>query len=760
MATIAEALRIAFDLHQSGRFDEAEVLYGRILDADPDQPRALHFCGLLIAQLGRLEDAARLLRRAIAVAPAAAEPPANLGKILRALGRADEAAPAFAQALALRPDFAEAWDGLGHANRERGDANAAALAFGRAVGCGGGAGSAYHRAMALDAAGRPVEALAALEQAAALDPLSGPVATRLGAQFQAQGDDRKAAGWYRRALALRPNHADTLHNLAALDQGRGELEGAVRGFARALALLPGQEDARGQLAAALLALGRTRLDAGDTRGAADALREAARLAPGEAAVLEPLGVALLGLGRHEEAVAVQRGLVAFHPAGLTGHYNLALAAKGSGRIAESVAALRRASRLSDEPWVHSALLVTSLLLADLDNASLDAEVQGWKARFGRTRPHAPRIVGDAARRPLKVGYVSGYLHPGNRLMAQIAPLLRAHDPDRVEAHVYGDAPYGAPAQDPVRRLARSWCDTRGLDDEAVAARIRADGIDVLVCLLGHTRGERMTLFTHRPAPVQVSYHGMLATGVEAMDAWITDPVLHPADSTERFDEELVRLPHFFLFEPPAGPPVAPPPVLERGSVTFGSFNLDAKLNHRVMDLWSRLLETVPGSRLLLKSRGGGLSGPDGGRRIADAFAARGIGADRLVLMPPAASHEEHLRRHAAIDVALDPFPYGGCLTSFDALSMGVPVVTLAGDRFIGRMTASLLHAAGLGGWVAADESDYVAKAAALAADRTVLSSLRMCLRNKMSRAPLCDAMSYTRSLEAEFLRLRGLRTKV
>lgn len=751
MATIAEALSIAFDLHQTGRYDEAEELYRRILDADPEQAQALHLCGLLIAQLGRLEEADGLLARATAADPLAADPHANRGKVRRALGLADAAVRSFRRAVVLRPALPEAQEGIGHAERERGDASASATGFGRAARSGGGAAVFYHWGVALEAAGRPNDAVPALRRAAELDPAAGAVPARLAALLHGLGRSDDAALWYRRALSLRPDHGDALHNLAVIAREAGHHEDAVRGFTLVWRLAPDRDDVRRALCAALLDLGNAHRAAQRRDSALEALTRLAPLDPTGIDACDALALTLFELGRFEEARTAYRRLVLLDPASLAGHYNGALSAKSLGAIAEAMAGLRIATQLGDQPWIHSTRLTTALLLPDLDNATLAAEIAGWRDRFGRTRPHPDFPKPAIGGRPLRVGYVSSYLHPGNRLLDQIGPLLRAHDRSRVVPMVYGDLPFAAPEFAAMRGLADGWCDTRALDDDALADRIRADGIDALVCLIGHTSGQRMGVFARRSAPLQVSFHGMHATGVDAMDLWLTDPALHPPDSSEIFTERLVRLPHFFLFEPPARQPTTPPPpraVL--GRITFGSFNLDAKINARVVALWSAVLRAVPGARLMLKSRGAGLAGGDGRARMAAAFAAHGIDGDRLLLVPPAASHAEHLRLHERIDVALDPFPYGGCLTSFDALSMGVPVVTLAGDRFIGRMTASLLRSLGHPGWVAETNEDYVDKAKTLAEDYHRLATLRMGLRKQILTSPLCDASSHAQSIEAVF----------
>ncbi len=753
MATVAEALSIALDLHQTGRFAEAEELYRRILDADTDNPQALHLFGLLVAQLGRLEEADGLLRRAIAAEPLSADPFVNHGKVLRALGRPVEAVNRFHRAIALAPALVEALEGVGHAQREQGDHAQAAAGYARAAHSGGNPTVYYHWGVALDCDGQAERAVPPLREAARRDPTSGMAAARLASLLHRLNDNAGAAHWYRWAVALRPDHADALHNLGVLAREAGAFEVAIRRFGWAAGVMTDPTDSRRNQAAAWLDLGLAHRAEKRLADAVEALTRAAALAPLDVDTQDTLALALFEAGRFAEARAVYRCVVMLDPIALGGHYNAALAAKNLGQIAEAMAGMRIASRISDAPWIHSARLVTSLLLPDLTNALLDQEVDSWRERFGRAPTDAPPSLPRPAvhGRPLLVGYVSNYLHPGNRLLDQVAPLLHAHDRDAVVPVIYGDVPFDSPALADMRSMADGWRDTRGMDDDALAEQIRADGIDVLVCLIGHTSGQRMGLFARRPAPLQVSFHGMTATGVDAMDAWLTDPVLHPDDTTERFREKLVRLPHFFLFRPPGRKfPLMPPPRGWNGVVTFGSFNLDAKINSRVIALWSRVLHAVPDSRLMLKSRGSGLADHLGRSRIAEAFAAHGITLDRLILLAPAVSHEEHLRQHEGVDIALDPFPYGGCLTSYDALSMGVPVVTLAGERFIGRMTASLLHSLGRPEWVAHSEDDYVEVAKSLAEDHKTLSSIRMSLRDEIAASPLCDAASHARAIEDVF----------
>jgi predicted O-linked N-acetylglucosamine transferase (SPINDLY family) len=298
-----------------------------------------------------------------------------------------------------------------------------------------------------------------------------------------------------------------------------------------------------------------------------------------------------------------------------------------------------------------------------------------------------------------------------------------------------------------REASVHWRDISRLDDAQAAAMIRRDAIDIVVLVAGHTAGNRPLVAARRPAPVQVSLYDLTTTGLDTIDAWITDPYLHPADTAERFTEKLVRVPFLHLHEPPdPTPAVVPPPVLESGAITFGSCNNPAKLTSEVLDIWARILVETPGSRLLLKYQDRfsdlGLQ-----RRVAAAFAARGVVRDRLVFGHGRLDRPRQLATLNRVDIALDPFPFNGSNTTFEALWMGVPVIALAGRRFLGRVSASMLHVLDLDDCIAATPAGYVETAKSWAASHRRLADLRERLRRRIAASPLCDPATYARNVE-------------
>ncbi len=293
-----------------------------------------------------------------------------------------------------------------------------------------------------------------------------------------------------------------------------------------------------------------------------------------------------------------------------------------------------------------------------------------------------------------------------------------------------------------------WQPITSLDDEAAARSIQASGVQVLLDLSGHTAGNRLPVFAWRPAPVQAAWLGYFATtGLAEIDHVIADPHVSPPGSSGEFVERTWPLPDiYYCFSVPAvAVEVSPLPARTSGSVTFGCFNTLAKINDAVVGTWARLLRAVPGSRLMLKAA------PLGDGTVCAAlrarFAASGVAGDRL-LLEGASSRAEYLRAYHRVDVALDPFPFPGGTTTFEALWMGVPVLTRTGDRFLSRVGETIMRNAGLHDWLAEDEDDYVARAVRVTSNLDRLARLRGGLRAQVLASPLFDADRFARHFEA------------
>jgi predicted O-linked N-acetylglucosamine transferase (SPINDLY family) len=678
--TILEQIQAARAHHQAGRLAEAEALYRQVLAHVPEHAVALHLLGIVALQRGDTPAAIALIGRAAAFEPQNAAAQSNLAEAYLRAGQWDAAIGCARRAVVLAPGLAEAHINLG-----------AALAI----------------------SGRGQEAIAA----------------------------------YQQALVQVPDHPRLQNNLGVALQAAGRLDEAVAAFDRALVSGPGPGSAEIHVN-----LGNALKDLGRGDEAIAAYRSALESKPDDAVALSNLGVALYEAERADEAIAAYRRALELQPDDAGTLTNLGVALQATGRLDEALAAFRGAVAVQPgAARAESNLLHALHAHPDYDAQSILAEHRQWARRHAaplaaEIRPHPNDRTPN---RRLKVGYVSPDFraHAVGRLLR---PLLAHHDRREVEVVCYNDVRVPDPVTTELRSRADLWRDCAGLDDARLAELVRNDRIDILVDLALHTAGNRMLVFARKPAPVQVTMLGLPATtGLDTMDCRLTDPYLDPSGQTDRdYTERSVRLPYcFWVFQPPddaATYPVAPPPALANGFITFGCLNQFLKVTQPALELWVKVLQAAPGSRLVLQAPAG--SHLD---RVRALFAEGGIAASRLEFVPRA-SQREFLHRFDKLDIGLDPFPYNGHTSTLDALWMGVPVVTLAGPTAVGRAGLSILTNIGMPGMVAESYEEYVSLAVRLAGDASRLEQLRPELRRRVLAAPLADAKQYTADVEAAF----------
>ena len=526
------------------------------------------------------------------------------------------------------------------------------------------------------------------------------------------------------------------------------LQEALPYFRGAVALAPDDASVHLNLGALLYEL--------NQREAEPVLRRALELEPNNVAALVNLGAVQNRLNQLEAAGETARRVLALSPEQPDAHGNLAAVLREQGEISASIQHYRRA--LASKP--ESTLIFSSFLLArQADETARPAELLAdhrlWEGRFAKPLDPGPAGMfgardADPARR-LRIGYVSADLR-SHSVASFVEPLIGAHDRSAVEVFCYSSTIHDA-ITERIRSRADAWRETRHLGDAALAELVVQDRIDVLVDLSGHTADHRLLCFARRPAPVQVSYCGYPGTtGLSAIGWRLTDAIADPEGlSDAHHAERLWRLPNGFLsYQAEAAdlPEPGPLPAMERGGVTFGSFNNLSKLNDGVLDLWAAVLLAVPGSRLLLKCRGLGDEGPR--RRVTERLAARGITSDRLVVVPYTRTRLEHLAIYNNVDIGLDSLPYNGTTTTCEAIWMGEPVVTLLGQSHPGRVGASLLTRVGLPDLIAATPDEYVAACASLAAELPRLAGLRAGMRARFAASPLGSPGVVARDIEAAY----------
>lgn len=439
------------------------------------------------------------------------------------------------------------------------------------------------------------------------------------------------------------------------------------------------------------------------------------------------------------------------PSHVEAHNGTGSALVSFGQIEEAVARLQHCLKLRPgDHRIHSSMLFAMNYSSAYDAASVFGEHVRWGKVHSLPAASRHKNTPDPERR-LRIGYVSPDLCE-HSVAYFFEPLLANHDPARIETFCYADVAQADATTSRLQSLAANWRATHGTGDHELAQCIRADKIDILVDLAGHTSNNRLRVFSARPAPVQVSYLGYPnTTGLAAMDYRLTDEVADPPGQSDAcHTETLVRLPHGFLcYRAPAdAPPVAELPRSRRGHITFGSFNNLSKVAPEVVSLWAELLQQTPGSRLVLKHNA--LSSRYAQERYVKLFADKGIGPDRIELRGRDQTVTQHLGAYNDIDIALDTFPYHGTTTTCEALFMGVPVVTLAGQAHATRVGVSLLGRIGAEDLVAQTRQDYVRLASRLAQDPDELARRRAGLREQMSSSTLCDGRRFAQDVEAAY----------
>ncbi len=590
--------------------------------------------------------------------------------------------------------------------------------------------------MALHAGGRLEDAVAGYQKLLAdFGPRAGVLAN-LGAALKDLGRYDAAVAACRDALALAPDMAVAQANLGAALVSAGRYADGETACRRAVELAPGSPETHANLGDALL-------HGGQPQAAVAAYRQALALKPQAPGILANLGLALRRCGQVDEALAALTLALRQDPRQVAALANLAALTWEVGRPAESGALYKAALEVRPgDVRLHRGAALSAVYREDVDSAAI-ADIH---RRFGEAcrRPARPVAIADPdPKRRLRIGFLSGDLHR-HPLAANLLPGLRHHDKRAVSLHFYAHGAKNDEVTQAFRALADGWCDISRLDDEAAAARIREDGIDILVSLAGHLDDNRPVICAWRAAPVQISLYDVTTSGLDEMDYIVADRIMVPRTGEEWFIERPLCLPTFYVADPPLDFPAirkdrpAGPPV-------FGCFNNPAKIGPGTLALWGRLLAARPDARLLLKYHD--FYATDEIRtRFTAHLTASGAGADQISFVSSRDGRDTLLARYDGVDVALDTSPFSGSTVTFQALAMGVPVVTLAHTRMMGRWSGAMLTALGLEDWIAATPDSYIAKAVELAG-LSGDGAWREALRARLVASSLCDGPKWARRME-------------
>jgi tetratricopeptide (TPR) repeat protein len=576
----------------------------------------------------------------------------------------------------------------------------------------------------------------------ALDPADPETLYDIGVIRRDAGDTGTALRWLGRAAQVQPAHRHAAPDMADLlrrQDRRAEAEATLRQF---LAHEPA--GAIGWYNSGVL-----HGEVGRHPAARQAYRRAIAVSPEHAVFHFNAGCLAAEERRHGSAADHFRRALVTAPDHAQAWNNLGVALREQSCHEDALPAFRRAHQ--SYPAYHQATSNLLLTLATLDGGQADAVAKAWGAQFAAAPLARPALTGG---RRLRIGYLSPDLRRHSCAFF-LEPLFAAHDRSAVEIFAYADIDHADETSLRLSALVEHWRQVGGSTDDVLAATIANDSIDILVDLAGHTARNRLPLFGRRLAPVQVSWLGYNATtGLSQIDWRLVDDRIRPPPGREWFAEGLwpLGMPAH-CWRPPADAPEPADRTPDPRAIVFGSFNALHKLGDRTLRVWSRILRQVPGSRLLLK--GGGGDDPATRARIFGELVALGLDPDRVSIAGWSPDPRSHLALYGEVDLALDPFPYNGTTTTCEALWMGVPVLTLKGDRLLSRIGYGLIDAVGLGELVAADEDDYVNRAIVLSGQPERLRQLRRGLRARMAASPLRDEAAFARAVENAFMAMIG-----
>jgi len=515
---------------------------------------------------------------------------------------------------------------------------------------------------------------------------------------------------FNQILATNPQHADTLNYLGSIEASQGNIEIAEVLFRKAIAIKPRNAQYYNNLGYAL-ELNQHYLEA------IKALEQSLELNRNYSHAYLNLGNAYKGIGDTEKAYE---------------HYQKSLQKQPDLFLACSNL-LYLSNTMPDFTCEDIYNLHTKTISIFTEKNSQFITQYG-----NQTEP----------KRKLRIGYMSSDFRE-HSCSYFIEPVLKQQKREEFELFAYYNYTVNDETTVRIKSYFDVWRETAGHSDRVIANLIKADKIDILIDLSGYTAHSPVLVLTYKPAPIQISWIGYPnTTGIPTVDYRITDEYSDPSGVSEKFHtEQLLRMPDSFLvYKPPVdAPDVAEQPVKKNGYITFGSFNNNIKINKKVISLWAKIIKAVPDSKLLLKAAG--FDEGEVRKRCLEQFASLDISEDRITLLGKEKTTREHLSLYHKIDIGLDTFPYNGTTTTFEALWMGVPVISLRGDSHRANVGTSILSNIKLCQWLAENESEYIQIAQDMASKIEQLDSLRRTMRVRMQESPLMNTVEFTKQFE-------------
>lgn len=751
---IADVYYMLATIYQTqGKLKDTIYHFRKALELDPDLAFAYRDLCYLLFQQGKIEDAKEVIAKGIAHNPDIPDYHYYLGNLYTHTKELDKAITSYGAALSIQPAYVEVHFNLGIALQEQGNLNDAIASYQKAINLKPDFSEAYYRMGVIFFNEQHLlsESEASFRHALEIKPDFADAHFKLGNVLTDLGRLDEAEASHRLVLKSMPEFAEGHSNLGNVLKDLGRLDEAVISYQRALQIKPDLSEVHSNLGVAFEDMGRL-------VEAEASYRRALQFKPDNADALINLGSTLHNMGRFVEAEAAYQRALQLNPDYVDAHSNLAVTLRELGRLDEAEAGYLQAIRITpDHAVAHSSLLYLYAYHAFKEPQEYLAHARNWEQaclseQDRQAARHRDFRNPPMANRRLRVGYVSGDFRQ-HAVSHFIEQLFTHHDRARIELFAYSNNGFRDAVTERLQVLAEHWTLITGVGDAAIRDRIEADGIDVLIDLSGHTARNRLGIFARRAAPVQAYYLGYFAsTGLTEMDYWIGDDVLTPPETDSHFSERMWRLPRVaWSYDGTDAPPSNWQPAPD-DTVWVGSYNQLGKLTPTTLSLWAKVLHSLPTGRLLLKTKE--LADSTNRQRILDVMNSHGIPPERIELQDGSITPtwREHMAYYDRLDIVLDPVgAMGGVTSTCDALWMGVPVITLAGDRVTSRATASILNAIDHPEWIAHTEADYHDKVVTLARDKGQRIMLRPRQRDHMIHSPICDAKNLIMHMEKAYV---------
>ena len=739
---VAELNALAM-LFNRGDLTESERLATAITQRYPRHGFGWKVLGAVRQQQGLVDEAFSALKNAADLLPDDSEAHYNLGNCFYDQNQLEEAVVCYQKAVRIDSGFAKAHFNLGSVLQKQGCLEQAEASYRKALRFdSSNAVIHFNLAQVLSEQGRYSEAVNCYQQGLTIQPNLAAAHVNLGAAFKAMGRMHEAEACCRKALDINPDHVEAYNNLSVLFLEQGRMAEAEVCCKKALEINPDYIDAYNNLGLILHGMGRF-------PEAEAAFERALEYDPGRVLVYSNFSVFLKAQGQITRAESYLRKAIEIDPGYINSYTNLITVLLDQGRVREAITVSLHALQIKPDCLKTRSNLLFSMNYSGNHSADecLEQARQYGRVAAGNVGDVFTSWLHDPQARRLRVGLVSGDLCQ-HAVAYFLENLVRHIDPSSIELIAYPTENREDAVTARLKPYFSAWRPLVGLNDKDAAQLIHSDGLHVLMDLSGHTARNRLPVLAWKPAPVQVSWLGYFATtGVEAMDYFLADEVGVPPVNQAQFTEKIKYLPDTRLCftAPDVAIDVSPLPALANGYITFGCFQNMAKVGDDVLDLWAGIMSALPNAKLRWQCQSFGDDVIT--ESVVQRLTQRGFDLDRVTLTG-STSREDYLAAHAEIDVILDAFPFPGGTTTCEALWMGVPTLTLAGNTLIARQGASLLTAAGLGDWVADNRENYVSKVFLFTSDLAKLANLRAGLREQVLTSPLFDAPRFAGNMEA------------